>query len=193
MSTSNKSLLIVALSLLLVAGGSVYSAGAQALPITWMLQGVTFDDGGTASGDFTLNQYGFLSSSSIITTSVVNGFSGNTYLFPGGSINPNFDASPPNTFRITFQADSTHALSLDFLYTLDLNNSTINPLKLNLSSSFECEGSYSCYNGSGGTIRYAISGGAVPAPEPTTLGLLLIGAAGAVAQMRARKQRARIL
>ncbi len=191
MSTINKSLLIVALSLLLVAGGSVYSAGAQALPITWTLQGVTFDDGGTASGDFTLNQYGFLSSSSIITTSVVNGFSGNTYLFPGGSINPNFDVSPPNTFRITFQADSTHALSLDFLYSLDSNNLTINPLKLNLSSSFECEGSYSCYNGSGGTIRYVRSGGVIP--EPTTLGLLLIGAAGAVARMRARKQWARSL
>jgi len=193
MSTINKSLFTVALNLLLIAWGGAYSTSISALPITWTLHDVTFSDGGTASGEFTINQSGFLSGSSI-TTTAVGSFTAESYIYPGNSINPNFDYPSPNTFQITFQIDYTHALSLDFLYTVDLSNPQINPL--NLISSFECEGSYSCYTGnaaniiaSGGIIRSVTSGVAMT-PEPTALSLLVIGVAGAGAfvRMRPKKQ-----
>ena len=89
MSTINKSLYAAALNLLLIAGGSAYSSSALALPITWTLQDVTFTDGGTASGNFSLNQYGYVSDFSI-TTTMVGSFTGNTYAVQT-SISPTLD------------------------------------------------------------------------------------------------------
>ena len=201
MSTINKYLFTAALNLLLIAGGSAYSGSAAALPITWTLQNVTFADGGTASGEFTLNPYGFLDSSSITTTTptpaTAGSFTGNVYTYPGNSINPVLDASSLNTVQITFQIDYLHALNLVFQYTVDSGNPQINPLILALSS-FECEGSSSCATGNivniandGGKIRYVSSGAVVTGlaaiPEPSALGLLMMGAAGAYTRMRSKK------
>ena len=48
--------------------------------VVWTLNGVTFDDGGTASGTFTIDQYGyFLNGSATVTTtagSTANGHGG---------------------------------------------------------------------------------------------------------------------
>ena len=193
MSTINKFLYTAALNLLLIAGGSAYSSSASALPITWTLQNVAFVGGGTASGYFTLNEYGFLGSSSIIT-STVGSFTGNAYISPSvNSASPNFDHQYPDTFQITFQMiDYTHALSLVFQSSVDAGIPQIN---LILASSFECEGNSSCYTGNsatiandGGRIRYVSSGEAVTGmaaiPEPSLLSLLLIAAF-----MRARSKK----
>ena len=58
-------------------GGS--STPAAALPTTWILQNAVFEDGGTASGKFTINVYGYLSEPTHIDTSAGTLLGAHTY------------------------------------------------------------------------------------------------------------------
>lgn len=171
----NKTLLAASLKLLFIAGGLSFGNTAQAAfaGFTWTLQDVTFADGGTASGSFSLNTYGYLSGASITTTNGTgDGFVGATYTAANAILN---NANFPNTFLITFEtANYQGALNFLFDYTLD-SPRQVNPITL--AASWECEGSYNCYLNSGGLSRNVTSGAAVP--EPGVMGLLAIGLAGA--------------
>ena len=81
-------------------GGAVaaFSAPSQALPTTWTLQNAVFDDGGTATGKFTLNVYGYLSEPAHIETTGGSLLGGHTYtLVDPSSIVP---GSPPPSASI---------------------------------------------------------------------------------------------
>jgi len=62
------------------------SVGACAGPITWTLQGVTFADGGTASGSFVFDATADVYSSINITTTVGSVLGGSTYGYPNAGI-----------------------------------------------------------------------------------------------------------
>ena len=106
----NKLIARVALATALVVGSAFMAVPANASTITWTLSGVTFDDGGTASGSFTIDtSTGQLTTFDIITTS--------TSLFPAFEYNNSsatqnvFDLS---SFVIASNANQFHLLSMFF-------------------------------------------------------------------------------
>jgi len=62
----------------------LFSGAAQAIPVTWTLQDVVFDDGGSASGFFIYDADLDLYSSVNITTTSGSDLSGESYLYPKG-------------------------------------------------------------------------------------------------------------
>jgi hypothetical protein len=62
----------------------VFGVSAQAAPVTWTLEGVAFDDGGTASGSFIYDADFDVYSSVNMTTTAGDDLAGDTYLYPNG-------------------------------------------------------------------------------------------------------------
>lgn len=107
----------VALLCIIVLG----PATAHAVPVTWYLSGVTFDDGGTATGSFVYDATAMPAYSSIdITTTAGTVLPGASYLF----LNP--DLSTPFNLRVLVTAappadlTGTQALGLSFSAPLNL-------------------------------------------------------------------------
>jgi hypothetical protein len=171
------------------AGAVAFCLGASATnakaDVTYVLSGVTFDDGGKIvdGGSFTINQYGFVSSYNFQTTdgSVING--GFTYTSPNLDVGPNTGASNIVVFPNggTF-LDETSTLQLTFLNPLGAAG--VDPIVGGaLGPSFECTGSFSCqFNGPGpngpgpfGDVRFVDGGIATAVPEASTWAMLLLG------------------
>lgn len=141
---------------------------ANALPITWNFTGV-LDDGATASGQFTLSLYGYLSDGSFINTTSGSVLAGAGYSRPGNptSILP----STPPAFGVAFYSGNYNRwLWLNFAN--DLETPGINPLDLSHLKSFECF-AWSCPGpgqpASNANTRFFVSGTATAvgfAPEP---------------------------
>jgi hypothetical protein len=102
-----RSLMVVPALLVLLCVPSVASADG----ITWSLSGVTFDDGGTASGSFVYDAVTNTVSSINIVTTAGTTFSGSTYT----ALSPGF--SPPLPFDFVFvpsaSGDLTGTMYLD--------------------------------------------------------------------------------
>ena len=163
------------------------STPAMALPTTWILQNAVFEDGGTASGEFTINVYGYLSEPTHIDTTAGTLLGAHTYtLSDPSSIVPN---SPP-AFGVDFFS-CNYDLDLHLVFQNSLEGSGVNPLVL--ANSYECL-SFTCPGpdtGLGANTRFFVSGYAIPAPEPGTLGLMMgaLGVFGAVAARRVSRRR----
>jgi hypothetical protein len=179
---------ILAVAVGAAVGG--FSTPAAALPTTWILQNAVLDDGGTATGVFTLNVYGFLSPPTHIDTTAGSLLGAYTYTVPGSpsSIIP---SSPPAYGVAFYSGNYDRALHLEF--TNSLEGSGVNQLVL--KASYECA-SFSCPGLDTGQIgadtRYFVSGYAVAAvPEPGTLGLMMaaLGVFGAMAASGRSRQR----
>lgn len=172
--------------------GALFAAAmtsAASADVMWNVTG-TFNDGGTLSGTFLINQYGYIDYNAgydLVTT--------------GGSVLPGFTYTQNDsywsngTFYVDFEPSDYGDLHLTFLDNLGVG-SLDNPLVGGAPGpSWECGGSYSCYVPEG-TIRYIASGYAStsaigvqsePVPEPLTISLFGAGLAG-VAAMRRRKK-----
>ncbi|THD64100.1 hypothetical protein [Phenylobacterium sp.] len=149
--------------------------GAAALPsaasadIHWTVSG-TFDDTGTLSGWFNINQYGYLDGYDLTTTA--------------GAAEAGFNYTPADSYFANgdfyvdaqpgYQAD-LHLTFADTLTTPVANN----PIEGGEGGpSYECTGSYSCYIPEGGTTRYLASGeasAAGAAPEPAIWMTMVLG------------------
>jgi hypothetical protein len=153
---------------------------AAATPTTFQFSG-SFLDGGTASGEITINTYGYLSAPTAITTTT-DPFSEYTYALPGDPSN----LLSSDTILVLSSPTYNRYLYLDFAQPLtagDVDN-------LIPTSSFECDGyasvTYACPAGAG-NIRYFASGTAVP--EPLTLAIFLSGLVGMTVLLGRRRPR----
>ena len=110
---------IIAASAMAVVG--ILSATSDASAITWTLTNVPLTDGGTLSGTFSINQYGYLGDYNLTTTFGGLGFS-ETYFSPppvAANINTAFPPTAGNV--VTFfpnDAAATGALQLTFANSL---------------------------------------------------------------------------
>jgi hypothetical protein len=162
---------IVAISL----SGAITSAKAD---LVYTLSGVTFDGGGTLSGQFVINQDGYVESYNFVTTSG-GVLSGNSYTSPAPTADNIIPSTPPASTIIVFPNNdpSTDALlELTFLHPLD--STGIDPLVGGTPGpSYECTGSFSCdlIEGASGTTRYISGGIATAVPEPATWAMIILG------------------
>jgi len=171
------------------------AASTPQLLTHWTVNGV-FDDGGTLTGGFDVDIYGYLGDFDLKTS--------------GGSLTP-FEYTPAtayyggsgtvpgpdyNTYVAPFYFDVEpgYAQALHLVFQSPLND----PIGANVllggfqGPSFECQNSYSCYVPQG-DIRYIASGSAkadgAAVPEPAAWALMLTGFAGLGAMLRrARRQ-----
>jgi hypothetical protein len=166
----------------LALAGLVLTAGAlpaQATPITWNLDGVTFSDGTTASGSFTIDAAAHTWSSLNISTmsGVLSAF---TYDASNSGIY--FNGFGPNAFSI-IPGNGQRYLTFSFLDPLPINGGSA---AINTAASWECN---NC-----GTFRMVTHGSLTSAaanvPEPGTLAIMApaLGLIGFLA--RRRKYRA---
>ena len=152
----------------------VCSSGAYAFPVTWTLSGVTFSDGGTATG--TLVYDADTNSLSSWSVSVAGG---NTGLFPPITYDPStangvYDTGNPTTIGFLLLINSsTRALRLPGVSTLSDAGGTV---AINLASGFQGE----CFNCSPyrGFTAGNLVGTAAPNITSAASTTLTIGAAG---------------
>jgi hypothetical protein len=154
-----------------IAAACLGLATASKADVTWLVSG-TFDDGGTLSGHFTIDQYGYLEDNFSLTTTA-----GST--LPGFTYNASDSYYSNGTLYVDFQPGYDADLHLTFADSL-LVASSDNPLEGGSPGpSWECASSYSCYVPAGGPTRYISSGSAVGTiPEPSTWAMMLLGFAG---------------
>jgi hypothetical protein len=146
----------------------LFSAASSAkADVVWAVNG-TFEDGGTLSGTFTINVYGFLSSWDL-TTESKGAFGGFEYK-PGNSYIKN------GALYVDFEPGYVRDLHLAFTTDLGVASADNPIIGGSPGPSYECVGSYSCYIPMGGTTRYLAEGLAITAvPEPSTWAMMILG------------------
>ena len=140
-----------------------FAPAAHAFPSRVTLQDVTFSDGGTASGFFTLNVSGFLTNPTSVTTTVGSVLPGTSYSLSGPSSKTATDVE----FTIPMPpASHTYQEGLNLIFALPLGSVEQDPIIGG------CE--FTNYSCAGPAFR-TITGGFGVIPEPTALTLLVGG------------------
>lgn len=154
-------------------------ASANASPINWVLQGVTFDDGGTLSGTFSTDSVSGSLLSFDLTTTAGSVFSGFHYDISNSSLCINCSTGAPIGVAIEDSLQDRY-LNLHFNNPLTLGGVDI----LSTNNSFEFE----CVNCSSANVRNILTGNATTqtVPEPTTVWLLGAGLLGLMGVARCK-------
>ena len=162
------------------------SPGARAAAIIFSLDGVTFGDSGTASGDFALNLINYLSAPVDITTTA-----GTVVTVPVSYSWGSLGNTPPTTtfdfntpgYEWGLHLEFTQALSTSSSGTIDLvpGGGTVG----NYTGSYEICLDSQCGSIPSGTIRF-VTAGEVLVPEPASLALLGVGVLATAASRRRR-------
>jgi hypothetical protein len=190
---------------LLAAAGLLALAqpAAAAQDVHWDVAG-TFLDGGRFSGAFNVDKFGVLFDWDLTTTDATDGsgFLGQEYKNGlSGATSGNSDAAIAVGYRFTdvFQLTFAHSLFTPFAH----NHIVLTGAP---GGSFECVGSFSCFNAGGGAVRLLAGGtaratstvitggggsgggGVVSvAPEPAAWALMIAGFAGTGVTLRRRR------
>jgi PEP-CTERM motif len=134
--------------------------------VIWDVSG-TFSDGTTLTGSFTTNVYGYVETWDLFTQA--------KGAFASVEYDPSTSYVSSGFQFVDFQPGYFGDLHLDFADNLT-DPSPNNPILD--ASSFECQGSYSCFIPEGGNIR-DLTGGvsdfASAVPEPATWTILILG------------------
>jgi hypothetical protein len=159
--------------------------------VLWTVNG-TFDDQGTLTGTFEVDQYGYLVDAALTTSAWT----------VGDITRPAFTYTLNNSFIATGVYLGDYYVDFQPGYEADLHVQFTDPLKTpeanNLiiggeqGPSYECQDSFSCFVPAGGPTRYldgfaSSSGTAVP--EPAAWALMIVGFGMAGGMMRARRRR----
>ena len=152
--------------LALFAAVGIFSDTTQADPIVWTLQGVTFDDGGTATGSFTYDAGTTIYSDWNIS---VQGFIYMPNAFP-----VSFASGNDSTVTFVFSIPRVFGRSLTLTFLSPLTNTGGTSGLVGAPESFERFASRL-----GTTTRFITAGSVTTAPaavpEPSTLALLASG------------------
>ncbi len=191
---------------LFAAAGCAAALGLAAAPSTasaadvfthWAVNGV-FDDGGTVSGIFDIDVYGYIRSATFDLKTAGGDltpfeYTHNTAYHASGTVpGPDY-----NTYVAPFYIDLQpgYAQDLHLVFQSPLTVSIGNNVLLGgfQGPSYECQNSYSCYVPQG-DIRYIVSGSArssgIAVPEPAAWALMLTGFAGMGAMLRRSRRQA---
>lgn len=182
-----------ALASLFAVGLCLAGATGAKADIVYVLSGVQFDDGGTLTGSFTLNTYGYLESYNLTSTlgTTIAGYSYQSPAPVSGGIIPN---SPPGSGILLFANVNPDQSALQLMFEFPFGSPGADPIVTGSSPagpSWECAGSYNCqftgqptnpYGFGGGPIwgptRFVTEGIATAVPEASTWTMMLLGFAG---------------
>lgn len=178
-----------------LAAAAILAAQPARADFLFVLDNVVFSDGATATGQFSVNIYGFLDAPTSITTTAVLAIPGGIY-----AIGTNYLNSTPQFLAFTLPGFSFTQPG----YTSELFIALTNPVVAGVSNpidtgnSYECVGPYAC------TITRTIVSGSVQVtstdaqpytgpgstpidtPEPASLALLTAGLASLAFARRRR-------
>jgi hypothetical protein len=148
-----------------LAAAAVCGGKAKAGTIDFTLQGVTFDDGGTASGTFVVEAGTGMVESVDIATTAGGRLGGTTYTSVSGQ--PSYFADTPNSF---FSQNGNY-ITLSFQHALTAAGA--DPIitaigRFGIGQSFECNNCSTYRTVTGGQAF----GVAIDVPEPVSLALL---------------------
>jgi len=167
---------------------AVCAPAADAAPITWSLSGITFTDGGTATGSFSYDPDASTVGTIAVTTSTGTSFTGATYAaLPAAAP---YQPSPSYLYFVPGGlSDLTGAPLL--LLEFDLNLSDTPGPRLLTTTEYACDDA-DCLNVTG-VLRTTDTGFVTSAiehavPEPAPLALQAIGLLGLIAIQRWRRQ-----
>jgi len=169
-----------------------FAPTASADGVTWTLNDMVFSDGATASGSFEYDAATNTLSSINVTTTAGSAFGGATYT----AVDPSFTPLPNDIgFVVTLIPDftGTGALELEFFtsnsFAIPTNLTNAGGTIFTALNEFQClNASCTSVNDLRGTIGSGTVTGAVVAPEPSSLLMLAIGAAGIIFAARQKRQ-----
>lgn len=146
-----------------------------ALATEFALQGVTFSDGGTASGDFAIDTYGYFTApANTVATTTGTAVAGYDYAL--ATTAPSVTNPPDTSVYFSRTGADIGVLELTFEYALDAVPDGNDPIL----SGFECQ-AYTC---TALNERTVTAGSAAFVPEPLSLALLGGAALGFAAVRR---------
>ena len=170
----------LALSAVCAAAGLAAAPSMASADTEWLVN-ATFDDGTTLTGTFVVNVYGYLESANLQTDT-----NGAFTAFDYKTTNSSVATGVSSPYYIDFQPGYQSDLHVVFADALTVGSQD-NPIVIG-GASFECQGSFSCFDGGGGNTRFIGSGSAQAVPEPAVWALIFAGFAGLGGALRGRRR-----
>ncbi len=161
--------------LLSLCGALATAPKALAYGVTLALDNVTFGDGGTASGTLSVDTYGYVTGSTVVTAAG-SVLPGDTFAWPGGAASPALFAGGSILVLVDSTTDG-YTLTLDVANPINDSMSGIDPIT---GGSEECIQFGGCGSVPEFTTRSVVLTGnpSLDVPEPLSIAVLATGVVG---------------